>query len=105
LTELGEYQCFGEDPTNLTNFLLSPYVIAKKPITYSIISALPLEYYSLRKLDFYEYIDDVVRKNFTLYLRGYPADEDLRRFYYEQSNWMDFRHVFKQERLHTPVQI
>jgi hypothetical protein len=59
----------------------------------------------LRKLDFYEYIDDVVRKNFTQYLRRYPEDEDLRRFYYEQSNWMDFRHVFKQERLHTPVQI
>lgn len=47
----------------------------------------------------------MVRKHFTQYLRSYPSDEDLRRFYYEQSNWMDFRHVFKRERLPTPVQI
>ena len=47
----------------------------------------------------------MVRKHFTQYLRSYPSDEDLRRFYYEQSNWMDFRHVFKRERLPTPIQI
>ena len=59
----------------------------------------------MRKVDFYEYIDDVVRKHFTQYLKSFPSDEDLRRFYYEQINWMDFRHVFKRQRLPTPDKI
>ncbi len=66
---------------------------------------MPLEYYSLRKVDFYEYIDDVVRKNFIQYLKRYPNDEDLRRFYYEQINWMSFRHQIKRERIPTPIQV
>lgn len=66
---------------------------------------MPLEYYSLRKVDFYEYIDDVVRKHFIQYLKMYPGDEDLRRFYYEQINWMSYRHLIKRERLPTPVQV
>ena len=59
----------------------------------------------MKKLDFYEYINDVVRKHFSQYLKSYPADDDRRRFYYEQINWMDFRHIFIRDRLPTPIQI
>jgi hypothetical protein len=47
----------------------------------------------------------VVRKHFTQFLKQYPCDEDLRRFYYEQSNWRSYREIFKKERIPTPVQV
>jgi hypothetical protein len=44
---------------------------------------MPLECYTIRKRDFYEYLDDVARKQFLKYIRQYPRDKELRRFYFE----------------------
>lgn len=66
---------------------------------------MPLECYAIRKKDFYEYIDDITRKQFLKYVRAYPSDKDLRRFYYEQMNWSDFRHYYVKDRVVTPNQI
>ena len=91
VTELGLYECFGEDIDMISNSMLTPEQISSKPLPYSVISSMPLECYSLRKKDFYEYISDTIRKSFLKYLKPYPKDQDLRRFYYEQINWMEYR--------------
>ena len=62
LAELGKYECFGENYDTVKNFLLSPTQISERHLTYSVISSIPLECYSIRKRDFYEYIDDITRK-------------------------------------------
>ena len=67
-----------------------------------MISSQPLECYCIAKTDFYEYISDVTRKQFLKYLRSYPHDKELRRFYFEQTNWMEFRLNFLRERIATP---
>jgi hypothetical protein len=60
-------------------------------VPYSIISATPIEFYSLRKNDFYEYLDERQRKQFQKYIKVYPKDSDLRRHYFEQMNWLKYR--------------
>lgn len=70
-----------------------------------MISCQPLECYCIGKSDFYEYISDVTRKQFLKYLRSYPSDTELRRFYFEQINWMGFRNLFVKDRVSTPPQI
>lgn len=67
-------------------------------MTYSVVSTTPLECFCLKKHEFYEYIGDVARKAFMKYLRVYPSDGDLRRFYHEQMNWMDFRRQVQSDR-------
>ena len=91
LTELGQFECFGEDVNTISNFMLTSQHICKAALPYSIISAMPLECYCIRKKEFYEYINDVTKKKFIKYIRSYPKDKDLRRFYYEQTHWKDFR--------------
>jgi len=105
LTELGQYECFGDDADTVSNFVLGANEIAKKQLPYSVISSQPLECYCIGKTDFYEYISDVTRKQFLKYLRSYPRDKELRRFYFEQTNWMDFRLHFLRDRIATPPQI
>lgn len=39
------------------------------------------------------------------YIRQYPKDKDLRRFHFEQTNWMDFKQYFVRDNVHTPPQI
>ncbi len=71
--ELGFFECFGEDQENAANFLLPPETLAKRPMKHTFVTSLPTEYLSLRKLDFYTYIDDVMRKTFiTQHLKRYP---------------------------------
>lgn len=43
---------------------------------------MPAECYSINKKDFYEYIDDKIRKKFMIYLRRYPKDFELRQLFY-----------------------
>jgi len=105
LTELGQYECFGEDYDVVSNFLLNPAQIGQRLLPYTVISCMPLECYTVRKKDFYEYIDYVTRKQFLKYIRKYPEDKDLRRFYFEQQNWSDFRSGYIKDRVHTPPQI
>ena len=63
---------------------------------------MPTEFLSLRKLDFYIYLDDVARKLFiTNHLKQYPEDEDLRRWYFEQKHFQDYRSL-KHLRVPTP---
>jgi hypothetical protein len=62
---------------------MNPAQIAQRLLPYSVVSCMPLECYAIRKKDFYEYIDDITRKQFLKYLRQYPKDKDLRRFYFE----------------------
>ena len=84
LHDLGFFECFGEDPETASNFLLPPDILAKRPLPHTLVSILPTEFLSLRKLDFYTYLDDVARKLFiTNHLKKYPEDEDLRRWYFE----------------------
>jgi hypothetical protein len=64
LHELGFFECFGEDPDSASNLLISPEILAKRQQQYSFISSLPTEYLSMRKIDFYTYLDDVMRKVF-----------------------------------------
>lgn len=64
---------------------------------------MPLECYCVRKKDFYEYIDDVTKKHFLKYLRSYPKDKELRRFYFEQTNWSEYRNYFVKDRVVTPT--
>lgn len=63
---------------------------------------MPLECYCIKKKDFYEYIDDITRKQFLKYIRQYPKDKDLRRFYFEQQHWADFRNFYIRENVSTP---
>jgi len=100
--ELGFFECFGEDPETASNFLLPPEILAKRPLPHTLVSVLPTEFLSLRKLDFYTYLDDVARKLFiTNHLKHYPEDEDLRRWYFEQKNFQDYRSL-KDKRVPTP---
>eukprot|EP00347_Sterkiella_histriomuscorum_P000850 403374282 len=105
LTELGQYECFGEDSEVLSSTVITPYDISQRQLPYSVISSQPLECYCIGKTDFYEYISDVTRKQFLKYLRTYPTDKELRRFYFEQTNWMQFRNFFVKDRVVTPPQI
>ena len=66
---------------------------------------MPLECYCIKKKDFYEYLSDITKKQFLKYIRAFPKDKDLRRFYYEQTNWHDFKSDFVKERVSTPLQI
>lgn len=62
MAELGEYQSFGESYENVSNFMLNPTELSMKEINYTAISSTPATCYSIKKLDFYEYIDDKTRK-------------------------------------------
>jgi hypothetical protein len=62
LTELGQYECFGEDYKNVSNFLLTPQELSMRAIPYTVVSSMPMECYRIKKRDFYEYIDDKTRK-------------------------------------------
>jgi hypothetical protein len=56
-----------------------------------VITGTPLEAFCLNKVDLYTYLTDEQRNGFRKSLRIYPPDCDLRRFYYEQSNFMALR--------------
>lgn len=47
LAELGKYQCFGEDWSHVSNFMLSTNQLAMLPIGYSTISTMPTECFAI----------------------------------------------------------
>ena len=91
MTELGKYECFGEDYGNVSNFFLTPAELGKRQVSYTALSSMPVECYCIKKQDFYEYIDDVIRKKFMMFLRRYPRDFELRSTYYEKFCWSQFK--------------
>ena len=62
VTELGNAECFGEDYDSISNALLSPEELSKKPLPYTVISSQPLEVYCIKKTALYYYLDDQAKK-------------------------------------------
>ena len=78
LAELGQYESFGEDYEYTSNSMLTPAMLCQQKMNYASVSTMPVELYKIKKTDFYEYLDDKVRKKFMIYLRRYPRDYELR---------------------------
>ena len=53
-------------------------------LPYTAISAVPLDVYMIKKRYLYFYLDDVAKQQFLTFLRKYPSDEHLRRYFIEQ---------------------
>jgi hypothetical protein len=70
---------------------------------YGVISCLPLECYCIQKRDFYEYLDDKVRKKFMIYLRQYPRDYELRAHFYQQLWWMIYKENYLKQNTGIPI--
>ena len=105
MTELGKYECFGEDYNNVSNFLLTPKELSKRHVSYTAISSMPVECLCIKKQDFYEYIDDIIRKKFMIFLRRYPRDFELRSTYYEKSCWKNFKLEYMSKHVPIPVNL
>jgi hypothetical protein len=72
-------------------------------VPYASISSLPIECFRIRKVDFYEYIDDKTRKQFMNYIRRFPSDYDLRQAFYANWTWKIYKNKFIKENLPVPV--
>ena len=105
LTQLGKYECFGEDYNTISNSMLTPSQISKRAVPYTSVSKLPVECFSIKKQEFYEYIDDKTFKQFLIYLRRYPSDQELRSFFYEQKSWNYFKDSYSTKNIKIPVVI
>ena len=102
LTELGQYECFGEEYKSVSNFMLNPGELIKKEVPYTAISSMQVECYCIKKKDFYEYIDDKTRKQFMIYMWRYPRDYELRSAYYEQHTWNQFKKGYIEKNVKIP---
>ena len=102
LTELGQYECFGEHYQSVSNFMLNPGELSKKEVPYTAISSMPVECFCIKKKDFYEYIDDKTRKQFMIYMRRFPRDYELRSAYYEQYTWNQYKKGYIEKYVKIP---
>ena len=59
-------------------------------LPYTAISAVPLDVYVIKKRYLYFYLDDVAKQQFLTFLKKYPSDEHLRRYFIEQQNWKEY---------------
>lgn len=102
LAELGEYECFGEDIANASNQMLSATQLSMQNIPYAAVSCMPVKCFCIKRRDFYEYIDDRIRKKFMIYLRRYPSNYELRSNYYNLRYWNVFKGQFMAENTTIP---
>lgn len=83
ITELTNSECFGEDHGALASGFGDVSKIINFPLSYSAIAAVPLDVYVIKKKYLYFYLDDVAKQQFMTFLRKYPEDESLRRYFIE----------------------
>lgn len=85
--------------------MLNPAELSYKEINYTAISSTPVTCFSIKKLDFYEYVDDKTRKQFMNNMRRYHTDFDLRSEYYELHTWNQFKVGYLDKHVKIPMQI
>jgi len=105
MTQLGQYECFGEDFQNVSNYMLTTQQLSMLPTSYAVISKMPTECYCIKKQDFYEYIDDKTRKKFMMCIRQYPTNSELRNNYFSKYNWNVYKDKFINKNLTIPIMI
>lgn len=90
ITELTSSECFGEDHGALVHGFQNYDEVLSYKLPYTAISSVPLDVYMIKKRYLYFYLDDVAKQQFLSFLKKYPSDEQLRRYYIEQQNWKDY---------------
>ena len=51
---------------------------------------MQLDVYTIKKKYLYFYLDDVAKQQYLSFIKKYPSDEQLRRYFIEQQNWKDY---------------
>lgn len=63
---------------------------------------MPIDVYVIKKRYLYFYLDDIAKQQYLSFLKKYPTDQHLRRYFIEQQNWQEW---VKQTRTKSELRI